>query len=48
MKREKDIYIKIIDKNNIYKAILNASKGKKDRENVKKILDNPYHYVDVI
>ena len=48
MKTEKNIYIKIIDKNNICKAILNASKGKKNRSNVKKILDNIYFYVDVI
>lgn len=48
MKTEKNIYIKIIDKNNIYKAIQNASKGKKGRSNVKKILDNVYFYVDVI
>lgn len=48
MKTEKNIYIKIIDKNNIYKAIQNASKGKKSRSNVKKILDNIYFYVDVI
>lgn len=48
MKTEKNIYIKIIDKNNICKAISNASKGKKSRSNVKKILDNIYFYVDVI
>ena len=48
MKTEKNIYIKIIDKNNICKAIQNASKGKKSRSNVKKILDNIYFYVDVI
>lgn len=48
MKTEKNIYIKITDKNNICKAIQNASKGKKSRSNVKKILDNIYFYVDVI
>ena len=48
MKRKKDIYIKIIDKNNIYKAILNASKGKKDRDNVKSVISNITFYVDDI
>lgn len=48
MKTEKNIYIKITDKNNIYKAIQNASKGKKSRSNVKKILDNIYFYVDFV
>ena len=48
MKREKDIYIKIIDKNNIYKAILNASKGKKNRNNVKSVISNITSYVDDI
>lgn len=48
MKTEKNIYIKIIDKNNIYRAILNASKGKKDRDNVKRIIDNITFYVDDI
>ena len=48
MKTEKNIYIKIIDKNNIHKAIQNASKGKKSRSNVKKILDNICFYVDII
>lgn len=48
MKRKKDIYIKIIDKNNIYKAILNASKGKKDRDNVRNVISNITFYVNDI
>lgn len=48
MKAARNIYTKIIDKNNIYKAILNASKGKKERENVIRVLDNITFYVDEI
>ena len=48
MKTIKNIYIKILDKNNIYKAILNASKGKKDRDNVKNVISNITFYVDDI
>lgn len=48
MKTAKNIYIKIIDKNNIYKAILNASKGKKNRDNVQQVINNITFYVDDI
>lgn len=48
MKTAKNIYPQIIDKNNIYRAILNASKGKKDRDNVKCVISNITHYVDEI
>lgn len=48
MKTAKNIYAKIIDKNNIYKAIINASKGKKERENVQRVISNITHYVDDI
>lgn len=40
MKRVGNLYSKICNKNNIRKAILNASKGKKSRPNVKRIVDN--------
>lgn len=40
MKREKDIYSRIIESSNIYKAILNASKRKKARKNVMYVVDN--------
>lgn len=48
MKRKNNLYIKIIDKNNIYTAILNASKGKKSRKNVLKVLNNANTYVEEI
>lgn len=48
MKRYNNIYPKICEKENIRKAILNASKGKKDRRNVRKIIDNIDYYVDEI
>lgn len=48
MKRKGNIYSKIIDKNNIYSAILHASKGKRSRKNVTKILDNIFYYTDEI
>ena len=38
MKRIGNIYNKIIDKDNIKTAIINASRGKKDRKSVKKII----------
>ena len=38
MKRVGNIYEKITKKENIRKAIINASKGKKDRNGVRKIL----------
>ena len=48
MKRVGNIYEKITKKENIRKAIINASKGKKDRNGVIKILDNVNFYVDEI
>ena len=48
MKRVGNIYEKITKKENIRKAIINASKGKKDRNGVVKILDNVNFYVDEI
>lgn len=48
MKTAKNIYPKIIDKNNIYKAMLNASKGKKQRENVSQVINNSVFYVEEI
>lgn len=48
MKRARNIFEKIVDKNNIQRAILNASKGKKRRKNVRKILDNIIYYTDEI
>ena len=44
MKRKGNIYPLIIEKNNIKKAILNASKGKKERKSVKKVCDDIEHY----
>ena len=44
MKRKGNIYPLIIEKENIKKAILNASKGKKDRKSVKQVYDNIEHY----
>lgn len=40
MKRKGNIYPRICEPDNIRKAILKASKGKKSRMNVKKVLDN--------
>ena len=48
MKRVGNLYSKIIDKNNIHKAILCASKRKRDRDNVKKVLNNIVFCVDDI
>ena len=44
MKYWKNQFDEIIDIENIKKAIHNASKDKKDREDVKLILDNVHHY----
>lgn len=44
MKRKSNIYPLIIEENNIKKAILNASKGKKERKSVKKVCDDIEHY----
>lgn len=40
MKRIGNIYTRICERSNIEKAVLSASKGKKSRANVKKIIDN--------
>jgi hypothetical protein len=48
MKREKDIYSRVVAKDNIKKAILYASKRKKDRRNVIKVLDNIDYCVDLL
>ena len=48
MKRIGNIYSKICDKNNILKAINKASLRKKDRANVKKIIDNPLFYTEYL
>lgn len=40
MKREKDIYTRIVARDNIRKAIIYASKRKKNRGNVKRVIDN--------
>lgn len=48
MKRVGNIYEKITKKENIRRAILNASKGKKQRKSVIKILENMNFYVDEI
>ena len=48
MKRIGNIYSKIIDKNNIRKAILNAAKRKRSRKNVRYILANIVSATDEI
>lgn len=48
MKRINNVFEKIVDKNNIQKAIFNASKGKKNRASVKKILNNTVYYTEEI
>ena len=48
MKYWKNQFEEIIDIENIKKAIHNASKDKKDREDVKLILDNVHHYSNEI
>ena len=48
MKRIGDIYCKIIDKNNIRQAILNASKGKRKRANVTRIIENEVYYTELL
>lgn len=44
MKRIGNLFDKIVDLNNIEMAIYNASKGKKNRKNVAKILEFPTYY----
>lgn len=48
MKRAKNLYPKIVDRNNIRLAIYNASKMKKDRKVVQKVLTNIDYYVEEI
>lgn len=48
MKRVGNIYQKIIDKNNIRKAILNAAKRKRKRKNVKYVIQNITEATDEI
>lgn len=48
MKREGNIYSKIIEKENIKQAILNASKGKKYRKSVKNVIVNIDYYTEYI
>ena len=48
MKREGYIYEKICHKENIRMAIMSASKGKKNRDDVKRVLSNLTYYVDKI
>ena len=48
MKRKGNIYPLIVEKDNIRQAIIHASKGKKNRKSVKKILDNiEYFTLDI-
>ena len=44
MKTEKNIYKKIVEIDNIKKAIWNASKGKRERKSVKTIINNMDYY----
>lgn len=44
MKRYNNIFVKIIELDNISSAILRASKGKRGRNEVKKILDSSFYY----
>ncbi len=48
MKRIGYLYEQIIDKDNIRKAIINSSKGKRKRINVIKVYDNIEHYTEII
>ena len=48
MKREGYIYEKICHKENIRVAIMSASKGKRGRDDVKRVLSNITYYVDKI
>lgn len=48
MKKVGNIWNKVIDKNNIQLAIYNASKGKRNRIAVKKVLDNIVYYTNDI
>ena len=46
MKRVGNLYSKICEKSNIQKAINKASLRKKNRENVKKIIENQIFYIE--
>lgn len=48
MKRAKNLYQNIVDRNNIRLAICHASKMKKDRKVVQKVLDDLDYYVEEI
>ncbi|MBQ8043628.1 MAG: hypothetical protein IJ272_05705 [Clostridia bacterium] len=48
MKREKDIYTRIIAKDNIQRAIIHASKRKKTRGNVIRVLENLDYCISLI
>ena len=48
MKRKGNFYKDICSKDNIRKAIIGAAKGKKNRGNVAKILENIDKYVDIL
>lgn len=48
MKSYKHLYEKLIDIDNIIKAIHNASKRKKRRREVQEIIDNPWHHANQI
>ena len=44
MKRYNNIFEKIINTDNIMNAIYRASKGKRERKEVEKVLDSPFFY----
>lgn len=48
MKTVNNIYEKIIDKQNIMNAIIKSSKGKKNRNQVRRVLANPAFFADKI
>lgn len=48
MKRKGNFYMDICNKGNIRKAIIEAAKGKKNRDNVTKIMNNLDQYVDIL
>ncbi|MBQ0014660.1 MAG: RNA-directed DNA polymerase [Oscillospiraceae bacterium] len=48
MKRYGYLYEKIYNKDNLRRAIINASNGKHNRENVRYILNNIDHYTDIL
>ena len=48
MKRKGNFYQDICNKENIKKAIIEAAKGKKDRNNVARIIENIDYYVDIL